>query len=449
MTKTKSRFILFVLALAIISTFQPYLFSQNAPLTQSQSALDNSRAQAPSIEKVITEYAPPPDQYQKAAAYSAAHYRHFFVDTAYGLLVMLLLLRWRVAPKFRDWAERVTSRRFLKAIIYAPALLVTLAILGAPTDAWDHVLDRSFGLSLQNWGQWLTDWITTQIVVLVVGIVLVWILYAVIRRSPRRWWLYFWMASIPFLLFVSFIQPLVIAPLFNTFKPLLNTQPELVFEIERVVQRGGADISSDHLFEMEEGSKETDLTAYVVGLGPSKRAVLSDTIIAKATVPEIQFVFGHEMGHYVLNHIPKEIAIASVILLGLLYLGFRLAHGMLARWGEAWGIRNMEDWASFPLLLFLLTALTFLATPVFNAVSRHFEHEADRYGLEVIHGIVSDPQQVAARFFEKSGEINLADPDPNLFVKIWMFDHPTRPERVHFAVTYDPWSKGEEPKYVH
>lgn len=174
-----------------------------------------------------------------------------------------------------------------------------------------------------------------------------------------------------------------------------------------------------------------------------------DTTIAKATVPETLFVFGHEMGHYVLLHIPKEITIDASILLFLLYLGYRLSNWALARWGQLWGIRSVEDWASLPILLLILTVLAFFATPAFNAVSRYFEHEADRYGLEVIHGIVPDQAQVAAHYFEKSGEINLADPNPSAFIEFWMFDHPTRPKRVRFVATYDPWSHGETPRYVH
>jgi len=199
---------------------------------------------------------------------------------------------------------------------------------------------------------------------------------------------------------------------------------------------------------MNASSKTTGLNAYVSGYGASKRVVVWDNTIAKATVPETLFVFGHEMGHYVLLHIPKEIAIDEAILLFLLYLGYRLAHWMLARWETQWDIRGLDDWASLPALLFLITLLAFLATPAFNAVSRHFEHEADRYGMEVIHGIVANPNQVAAHYFEKSGEMNLADPDPNWFTKAWFYDHPTRPERVHFVATYDPWSKGKEPRYV-
>jgi Zn-dependent protease with chaperone function len=98
--------------------------------------------------------------------------------------------------------------------------------------------------------------------------------------------------------------------------------------------------------------------------------------------------------------------------------------------------------------MLLLSVLAFLATPVFNAIGRHYEHEADRYGIEVIHGIVPNANQVAAHYFEKSGEINLNEANPSEWVKIWFYDHPTRPERVHFVATYDPWTNGEKGKYV-
>ena len=383
-------------------------------------------------------------EYARAKAYSNSHYRHVFIGAFYGFLILLVILRWRVAPAFRNLAERASSSRFVQRIIFAPLILFTIAVLGIPSDIWDESLQRAYGLSVQTWGAWTRDWILGQAIMLIVGTLLVGILYGVIRRSPRRWWFYFWLASIPIVLLMFFLQPIVVDPLFYTFKPLAGAQPVLVSEIQKVVHRGGMEIPADRMFVMNASSKTTGLNAYVTGFGASKRVVVWDNTIAKATVPETLFVFGHEMGHYVLLHIPKEMAIISAILLFLLYLGYRLSNGMLARWGAQWGIRDLQDWASLPVLLFVITLLAFLATPVFNGVSRHFEHEADRYGLEVIHGIVDNPNQVAAHYFQKSGEKNLSDPDPSEFVKIWFFDHPTRPERVHFVATYNPWSSGEE-----
>lgn len=440
-------------ALVLLFAAPPLLRAQQAPQAAPPPAAPpapSGALAAPSYPgKAITEYSPGKDAYQKAVAYSSAHERHFFVGTLYGLVILVLVLRRRLGPKYRDWAESISARRFVQVLIYAPALLLTVAVLELPTEAWDHSLDRSFGLSVQGWGSWLGDWTTNQLIMLVVGTFLVWILYGVIRRSPGRWWLYFWMATIPVLVALFFLQPLVIDPLFFKFKPLQTSQPALTAEIERVVQHGGMDIPPERMFEMNASSKMTGLNAYVTGLGASKRAVIWDTTIQKATTPEVLFVFGHEMGHYVLLHIPKEIAVEAAILLVLSFLGARIAARMLARRGERLAIRGIDDWASLPVLLLVLTVLAFIATPAFNAVSRYFEHEADRYGLEVIHGIVPDAGQVAAHYFEKSGEINLADPNPSSFDKFWMFDHPTRPERVHFVATYDPWSHGETPVYVH
>ena len=108
----------------------------------------------------------------------------------------------------------------------------------------------------------------------------------------------------------------------------------------------------------------------------------------------------------------------------------------------------MDDWASFPALLLVLALLSFLSSPLENALSRHWEHEADIYGLEVVHGIVPDAGRVAAEAFQILGEINLADPEPSEFIKITRYGHPPLRERVEFASEYDPWSKGEEPQFV-
>jgi Zn-dependent protease with chaperone function len=445
---SRTRFLLLLLFASALGTLHAQTNSASGAEQPSATAATSSTADASTSSTPIVEYAPPPAEYARAKAYSNTRYRHIFIGAFYGFMVLLVILRWRVAPAFRDLAERVSSHRFVQLIIFAPLILLTIAVLGVPSDIWDESLQRAYGLSVQTWTAWTRDWVLNQAIMLIVGTVLVGVLYFVIRRSPRRWWFYFWLASIPILLAMFFLQPIVIDPLFYKFTPLQTVQPVLLSEMQKVVHRGGMEIPADRMFVMNASSKQTGLNAYVTGFGASKRVVVWDNTIAKATIPETLFVFGHEMGHYVLLHIPKEISIDAAILLFLLYVGYRLANGMLARWGAQWGIRDLRDWASLPALYFVITVLAFFATPAFNGVSRHFEHEADRYGLEVIHGIVPDSNQVAAHYFEKSGETNLSDPDPSTFIKVWFYDHPTRPERVHFVATYDPWSKGEAPKYV-
>jgi len=191
------------------------------------------------------------------------------------------------------------------------------------------------------------------------------------------------------------------------------------------------------------------VNAYVTGLGASKRVVVWDTTIAKMTTPQILSVFGHEMGHYVLDHVWKGMVFFAGVLLVFLYLGQRALSRMLARSGKQWGIRGADDWASLPVLLLLFSVFSFLSAPVDNAFSRYLEHQADIYALEVTHGILPDASETAAQAFQILGEIDLEDPAPPPFVKFWLYTHPPLNERIVFARTYDPWSKGESPQFVH
>jgi Zn-dependent protease with chaperone function len=139
---------------------------------------------------------------------------------------------------------------------------------------------------------------------------------------------------------------------------------------------------------------------------------------------------------------------ACLGLLAGLFLGYHAMRWALARWGARWGIRGVDDWASLPVLLVAAAILGFFADPVGNAFSRVLEHNADVYGLEVIHGIVPESPRAAADAFQILGEVGLADPDPSPFIEFWLYDHPSIRDRVRFASEYDPWIQGRRPKYV-
>jgi STE24 endopeptidase len=268
------------------------------------------------------------------------------------------------------------------------------------------------------------------------------------RWSPRRWWFHFWLASLPILMFVLFISPWFIDPLFNTFEPLDAKYPELATAMGKVVQRTGLAIPRERMFLMQASKKTNDINAYVTGVGVSKRVVVWDTTIQKLTTDETLFIFGHEAGHYVLGHVRKGFLFFAGVLLVALYLGYRGLHGALNRWGKDWKVYGPEDWASLVVLLLLLQLMTFASLPVTNSFSRMQEHAADVYGLEVIHGIVPDSAEVAAHAFQIMGEIDLADPNPPQIITFWLYTHPPLAERLVFAHSYDPWSKGQAPKYV-
>jgi STE24 endopeptidase len=400
-------------------------------------------------EKKVTAYTLPPETYKKARDLSRIHFRFDLISFFYGLLVLWIILRWKFAAKYRDWAEKVSSNRLLQVAVFAPLFVLTAAVLGLLSDIYEYLVERRYGLSVQGWASWFWDWAKGEFISIVLAIILISILYAVIRSSPRRWWFYFWLISLPIIVLLVFLSPLVIDPMFHKFEPLSQKDPALTVSLEQMVQRAGQNIPPERMFWMGAGEKTTELNAYVTGIGASKRIVVWDNTIAKMTTPQIVFVAGHEMGHYVLAHVWKGLAFAAVLLFVVFYLGFRTIGWVLARSGRGWGIRGLDDLASLPALLLLLSVFSFFTGPISNAFSRHIEHQADQYGLEVTHGLTPDSSQIAAQSFQVLGEVDLADPEPDPINVFLYYSHPAIPDRIRFALSYDPWSKGDQPEFVH
>jgi Zn-dependent protease with chaperone function len=402
----------------------------------------------PEAQKQVKTYTLPPEKLAKAIDYAHARNWLHFIGVAYTLALLAGVVAWRVAPRFRDWAQAASRRRIVQAYIFVPLLLLATDGLSLPLSIYGQHLSLKYGQSLQSWGSWFWDWAKGELIACLIVGFLVWILYGVIRRSARRWWFYFWLAAIPIVVFLMFITPVVIEPLFYKFEPLLAKQPALVAQIDQVVARGGLAIPHERMFEMKASEKLNSVNAYVTGFGASKRVVVWDTTLQKMTQGQTLFVFGHEMGHYVLNHIRLNIVVTCLGLLVALYAGYHAMTWMVARWGGRCGITGVDDWASLPLLMLTVTVLSFAAEPMMSTYSRVLEHNADVYGLEVIHGIVPDAPQAAARAFQILGEVSLSDPNPSPFIEFWLYDHPAVSDRVRFAAEYDPWGKGIAPKYV-
>ncbi len=437
-----------LLALCLVALLSCILCSARSPEPPQSAApppASQASREAPSAPQT---YSLTPERAAQAVAYARARHILYFASFAWQLLGLLLVLRLGIAASFRDAAERAAKNRFLQAAIFAPALLLALDLWSLATEAAGHALAAHFGQSIQGWGSWLADQAKGEALNLFVGIFLVWLLYAVMRRSPRRWWFYAWLGAIPIMIFFVFVTPLVVEPLFFRFTPLAATQPDLAAQIERVVTRAGQDIPENRMFVMNASSKLNAINAYVTGIGASRRVVVWDTTVARMTTPEILFVFGHELGHYVLGHIEKGIAFAAALLLAALFAGFHLFRWCVARYARAWRLRGADDWASLPALLLVLALFGFVLTPAANAFSRYIEHQADQFGLEVTRGIVPDVPAVAAQAFQVLGEADLEEPAPSALVKFWFYDHPPLEERIAFARSYDPWSKGESPRFV-
>lgn len=428
------RHVLLIPTVVLLLSLPPHGFGQR----NNQNDLSASISAA----SPITDYRLPPDKLKKAHALYLIETGLFLLATLYSFAVLLAFLHWRWMTKIRNLAEHVSSKRFVQAWIVLPLFTLTFFLLLLPFRIYGHHIRLEFGLSVQGWGSWLHDRGVGLLLLCVVGSVLVWILYSVIRRSPRRAWFYFWLAVVPISAFLTFIAPVAIDPLFDKFQPLENTHPELVSALEQAEHRGGLNIPRNRMFEMKASEKVTGSNAYVTGFGATKRVVVWDTAIQKMPTPELVYVFSHEMGHYVLQHVLKGFVFSNAVFLIVFYVSYRIALWMQKRWGARWGIRDLDDWMTLPMLLLIISLLFFVITPGLNAFSRHIEHQADKFGLDIIHGLIPDPSQVAAQSFQALGEEWLDYPYPSKLAVWWFWDHPTTGDRIHFALTYNPASQG-------
>jgi STE24 endopeptidase len=434
-----------VCAAAFVRAQPPYAQSLASPAVPSATQSAPSEA-SPSTKG--GEYTLTHERYEKAVTYSRASYTMYFVSVGLNVLALVVFLRLGIAARFRDWAESVSDKRWAQALIFVPLLVLTVDAVALPLRVYGHVLSLRYEMSVQGWGSWILDWCKEQVLMAGFALIFALILSALMPRSPRRWWLYLWFAALPVVIIIIFVSPWFIDPLFNKFEPLQATNPDLVAAIENLTRHAGVPIPADRMFLMRASEKTNEVDAYVTGLGASKRVVIWDTTIQKATPNETLFIVGHELGHYVLGHIWKGFLFAAALLLIGFYVLFRALHWALGRWGGEWRVYGPEDWAAFAVLLLLVEIGMFLVAPVANGFSRMQEHAADVYGLEVTHGIIPDSSEVAAQSFQVLGEVDLADPNPSEFITFWLYSHPPLADRLIFAHSYDPWSKNESPKYV-
>ena len=435
----------------LLIAFALFASSAAPPKTLGRQTAVNpptTQVSASDTKQMITRYTLSPQREAKARALASVRRRAYLAATGYGFVVLLVILYWRLGPKFRDLAERTAERRWFQGLIFAPLIAVSIDLLMLPVSLYDNWIFRAYGLSVQSWGSWFWDWMKGELLNIIGATIVVSILYWAIREAPRAWWFYFWIMAMVLILALVFVHPLIIDPMFNKFEPLQRKDPALTAELEKLVQRAGQTIPPQRMFWMGASEKTTELNAYVAGFGASKRIVVWDTTIAKMNTPQIVFVAGHEMGHYVLNHIPKGLVLGASGLLVTFYLGYLLVGWMLARWGTTWGIRNVGDLASYPALLLVVTILSTLGEPIGNTFSRYFEHQADQYGLEVTHGLTPDSGQVAAQSFNILGDVDLSDPSPHQLEVLLFYTHPSIPARIQFALHYNPWGSGRSGEFV-
>jgi STE24 endopeptidase len=428
--------------------------SPSHPLLPPDTALvvpDTARADSAAAETTATDTlaAPRRDYLDEMRANFTAENRAYsglkvamrFLDPLYAILVGLLVLFSGLSASLRDVAHTMGRRLWVRILVYLGLYTLVVFVATIPLVWYDgFVLEHQFGLSNQSFGSWLGDQLKGLMVgIFFLGVVpILWLVYTVIARSPKRWWLWIGIGSLPVIVAGTLIQPLVVDPLFNEFSPLKDQRLEA--RILDLAARAG--IPGRNVYQVDKSAQTKKFNAYVNGFGVSQRIVLWDTTLEGMEEDEILFVMGHEIGHYALRHIWKGIALSWLGSLVLLWISARIARAATNRFGERWGFTGLDDVASLPLLSLILAFLSFVSLPVANEVSRRIETESDLYGLEITRD-----NDAAARAFLKLGSQNKSNPEPSPFVRFVLYSHPTLSERVRLALAYRPWEEGRANRF--
>jgi Zn-dependent protease with chaperone function len=426
------------LCLLLVAVFDAKLalpaFSQPSPSPRNSAETSSPARSAPAT----TSYELSPEKYQKAVAYSHAWYRLYFLSAFWNIALMLVLLRLGFFRALRNFAESRTAKRSRQAALLVPCVFGSLALLNLPIRIYWHSFSLRYQQSVQLWSSWFRDWAKAELLHMALAYLVVLLVFGLMRGNPRWWWFRAWLCAIPCTLFLVFIAPLYIDPLFDKFRPLQEKDPQLVESIVALTRHAGHPIPSNRIFLMDASVNTNTVNAYVTGLGASKRIVIWDTSIQKTKPDELLFIVGHEMGHYVYHHVLKGTVFFLAMLLAALFLAHRLLRWLISCWGAAWGVRGESDWAALGVLLLLLKGMTFFGAPIGNAFSRMEEHNADLYGLEVVQGLLPNGNEVAAHSFQVLGEEDLDDPNPSKFIVFWLYSHPPLNERLQFAHDFKP-----------
>jgi Zn-dependent protease with chaperone function len=376
----------------------------------------------------------------KALRYHHGNNAIWAMEQILSIALPLLLLLTGFSAWLRTVASQLGRGRFYPTLaIYFVLLSLLLFLLELPLSYYiGFAREHAYGLSAQRFSKWAGDQMKGLGVGLVIGLLVLWVPYWLLGRSPQRWWLWTSALALPFYTLTLIVTPLWIAPLFNKFGPMKDKALEI--EVLAVARRAG--VEGARVFEVNKSVDTTKVNAYVTGVGSSKRIVLWDTLIARLSPAQVKSVVGHELGHYVLGHVWSSVILSTVLTFIGLFGAHRLSGFVLRHFGGRMGFHQLSDVASLPLLMLLLTLFSLVISPAALAFSRYHEHEADRFGLELTRD-----NRAAATAFVALQRQNLAVPRPGLLYKIFRASHPPIGERVDFINSYRPWIKGEAGRY--
>ena len=365
-----------------------------------------------------------------ARARSNAYFEGGYWLLLWGALIAvlgeLIQLHFGLSARYRDWAERVTKRRWLVPALYAVPYVITGALIALPWSIYTgFIRERQYDLMNQSFAAWTADQVKSLGIVVVLTALLLMAIFAVIRRSTRHWWLWGALTMTLFSAIGATIAPVFIAPMFNTYTEMPAGPVR-----DRILAMAHANhVPTDHIYVFDASKQSKRISANVSGLGPTIRISLNDNLLKRTTPEQTAAVMGHELGHYVLGHVERSIGAFSAIFVLVFWILSRVAPLFVARYGARWHVRGVSDPAVTPVFFMVVAVLTLILTPVVNTLVRVNESEADAFGLNAAR----EPDAFA-QIALKLSEYRKLEPGP--VEEFVFFDHPSGRTRIRMAMDW-------------
>jgi len=416
------RFCSLPLFCAILLLGAPACPAQTDPVTSSESSatFDTETATRAYLDRLT------PEQKQRSDAYFEGGYWLQLWGLLYGLGVAALLLGTKLSARMRDLAGRVTRFKALQIAGYWLQYVVVTALLVFPLTIYEGFFrEHQYGMSNQTFGGWLGDLLKSQGVAVVLGSMALIPIFALVRRKRESWHLYAAMVMVGFLALVIVISPVFLAPIFNQYVPLTDQNVR-----DRILSLARANgVPATEVFEMDASRQTKRISANVSGAFGTTRITLNDNLLDRCSLSEVEAVMGHELGHYVLNHVYKMLLFLAVLVVVVMHLLKWTLERLLARFGAKWGVSGPGDIAVLPLALAVLSVILFLCTPLTNTLIRTQEMEADVFGLNAAR----QPDGFAAVALKLSEYRKMA---PGPIEEFLFFDHPSGATRIRTAMRW-------------